>query len=69
MIKDKNNAIVVTMQKVNDIAATGIETVPAEKVVPQRKGIYSLSGVKMNGAQKLPAGIYIINGKKCVITK
>lgn len=69
VIKDNNNAIVVTMQKVNDIAATGIETVPAEKVVPQRKGIYSLSGVKMNGAQKLPAGIYIINGKKCVITK
>ena len=45
--------------------ADAIETVivaPAAKV----QGIYNLQGVKMN-SENLPAGLYIINGKKVVI--
>ena len=42
---------------------TGINTTTSNSVVPH--GIYTLSGVKLNGNEKdLSKGIYIINGKK-----
>ena len=44
---------------------TGIHNV--NTVVKEHKGIYTLSGVKMNCNGKLPKGIYIVNGKKHVI--
>lgn len=44
---------------------TGIHNV--NTVVKEHKGIYTLSGVKMNSNGKLPKGVYIINGKKHII--
>lgn len=49
---------------------TGIEDVVADLQDPQTNGnVYSLSGVKVsgNGLQNLPAGVYIMNGKKYVV--
>ena len=44
---------------------TGVSHVSSE--APVRPGIYSLSGIKLNGNLKdLPKGIYIVNGKKLV---
>ena len=44
---------------------TGVSHVSNEE--PVRPGIYSLSGVKLNGnLNDLPKGIYIVNGKKLV---
>ena len=45
-------------------AANGIDEVIATKAAD--KGIYNLQGVKMNG-NNLPAGLYIINGKKYIV--
>ena len=42
-------------------AIEGVEVVETAKT-----GIYTLSGVRLNSTQNLPAGIYIINGKKVV---
>ncbi len=45
---------------------TGIETVTADASV-KRQGTYNLQGVKLNTAfDRLPAGIYIVDGKKVV---
>ena len=43
---------------------TGISTVRVD--IPENAQIYNLSGVRMNNTN-LPAGIYIVNGKKVVI--
>ena len=43
---------------------TGIKSMEAEKQC--QEGVYTLSGVRMRSEQ-LPAGIYIVNGKKMVI--
>ena len=43
-----------------------IEGVTVNSNVRSANGIYNLQGVRMNGEQ-LPAGLYIINGKKVVI--
>lgn len=69
IIKDNNGASVVTMQKVDNITALGINGVRADKPSTPRTGIYTLSGQKLSAAQKLPSGIYIVNGKKRVVTK
>ena len=47
----------------------GISTVnPDEETVsPNKQGIFSLSGVRMDSSQQLKPGIYIQNGKKMVI--
>lgn len=47
---------------------TGISAAPA---APAKEGIYSLSGLKLGTTSKsqLPAGIYIVNGKKVVVGK
>ena len=42
-------------------AIEGVEVVETAK-----SGVYTLSGVRLNSAKNLPAGIYIINGKKVV---
>lgn len=57
------------MQKVDNIAALGINGVRADKPSTPRTGIYTLCGQKLSAAQKLPSGIYIVNGKKRVVTK
>lgn len=44
---------------------TGIAIVGAD--VPHKQGFYNLQGVKMQGSlAELPAGIYIVNGRKVV---
>ncbi|MCR5159907.1 MAG: hypothetical protein K6D37_12400 [Prevotella sp.] len=45
-------------------AANGIDEIAATKAAD--KAVYNLQGVKMNG-KNLPAGLYIVNGKKYVI--
>lgn len=42
---------------------TGIENIVA---APAKKGTYTLSGVRVN-SNNLPAGIYIVNGKKVLV--
>ena len=42
-------------------AIEGVEVAPAAKA-----GVYTISGVRLNSAKNLPAGIYVINGKKVV---
>lgn len=42
-------------------AIEGVETVETAKA-----GVYTISGVRLNSAKNLPAGIYIINGKKVI---
>jgi hypothetical protein len=42
-------------------AIEGVEVAPAAKA-----GVYTISGVRLNSAKNLPAGIYIINGKKVI---
>ena len=37
-----------------------------EVVEANKSGIYTISGVRLNSAKNLPAGIYVINGKKVV---
>lgn len=46
--------------------ATGIYSVNAEIEGTEAEGVYSLSGIRMDGKQ-LPKGVYIVNGKKKVI--
>ena len=49
---------------------TGIESVKTDKAVDTSNGIYNLNGMRMSATSldELPAGIYIVNGKK-VVTK
>ena len=48
---------------------SGISAVEADKGIDTSKGIYNLSGMRMKttALDHLPAGIYIVNGKKVVI--
>jgi hypothetical protein len=34
---------------------------------PQSTGVYNMAGQRMHDDAQLPAGIYIINGKKTII--
>ena len=46
--------------------STGVNTISVEKV--EKDAIYNLNGVKVNqDVNNLPAGLYIVNGKKVVI--
>ena len=49
--------------------STGINKVKAENTIPASKGIYTINGVRLNAtsAEELPAGLYIIDGKKVVV--
>ena len=48
---------------------TGINKVKAENTIHASKGIYNINGVRLNAtsADELPAGLYIIDGKKVVV--
>ena len=50
-------------------ASTGICKVKADQINDASKGIYTINGVRLNAtsADELPAGLYIIDGKKVVI--
>ena len=47
---------------------TGIDSIEADKKVDTSKGIYNLNGMRMptTSLDKLPSGLYIVNGKKVV---
>ena len=49
--------------------STGINKVKADKTINASKGIYNINGVRLNttSADELPAGLYIIDGKKVVV--
>lgn len=53
--------IVSLVEKDGLTAIEGVEVAPAAKT-----GVYTISGVRLNSAKNLPAGIYVINGKKVV---
>ena len=48
---------------------TGIDKIEADNAIDTSKGIYNLNGMRMRttSLEGLPAGIYIVNGKKVVI--
>ena len=48
---------------------TGIDSAEADKAITGSKDIYSLSGIRMTATSpdKLPSGLYIVNGKKIVV--
>ena len=55
-----------TIELICSIAPTGIDAVTADASV-KKQGIYNLQGVKLNTAfDRLPAGVYIVDGKKVV---
>ena len=47
---------------------TGIDSIEADKKIDTSKGIYNLNGMRMptTSLDELPAGLYIVNGKKVV---
>ena len=47
-------------------SSTGIEAVEAEATGAATRTVYNLQGIRVN-ADNLPAGIYIINGKKVAV--
>jgi len=49
--------------------ATGISAITADKdeTATGKSGIYTVTGVRLNDTQNLPAGVYIVNGKKVYI--
>lgn len=49
-----------------DGSATGIESIEAGQTAEAVKTVYTLDGRKVE-AQKLPKGIYIVNGKKVIV--
>ena len=60
------NGELVTSKVVIEKTPSAIEHVTTD-VLAAKEGIYTLSGVKLNGEVKdLPKGIYIVNGKKFV---
>lgn len=51
-----------------DDLVNGIEDIViAEPVAPSRQGVYTLQGQKLSGTRNLPAGVYIINGRKVLV--
>ena len=50
---------------------TGIGRVEADKTIDTSKGIYNLNGMRMpaTSLNELPSGIYVVNGKKVVISR
>jgi len=73
-IQEKQN-IILTLNEYMDMLnftidpeQLGIEdmTVAAQPVAVKQQGVYTLSGVRVN-SKNLPAGLYIINGKKVVV--
>jgi GH35 family endo-1,4-beta-xylanase len=50
-------------------SATGINKIETDKPIDPSKGIYNLNGIRMSATSldELPAGLYIVDGKKVVI--
>ena len=48
---------------------TGIDGLEADKTIDISKGIYNLQGIRLaaTSLDELPAGLYIVNGKKVII--
>ncbi|MBP3228367.1 MAG: hypothetical protein J6M53_06270 [Bacteroidaceae bacterium] len=46
---------------------SGIATLPTVPATLQRQGVYTLQGQKIADTHNLPAGIYIINGRKVLV--
>lgn len=46
---------------------TGINALIFNNAKAAAKGIYTISGIRLNSTKNLPAGIYIVNGKKQVV--
>ncbi len=72
-IQEKQNVILSMNEYLNMVDLTfdpqlqGVKEIAteAQPVARQQRGVYTLSGVKMNG--KLAPGLYIINGKKVIV--
>ena len=72
-LQEKHNVILSIKEYLNMIDLTidpqlqGVKEIAteAQPVARQQRGVYTLSGVKMNG--KLAPGLYIINGKKVIV--
>ncbi len=45
----------------------GIETILAEPVAPARQGVFTLQGQRVANTRNLPAGVYIVNGRKVLV--
>ena len=60
------NGELVTSKVVIEKTPSAIEHVTTDALAA-KEGIYTISGVKLNGeVEDLPKGIYIVNGKKVV---
>ncbi len=73
-LQDKQNAI-LTMNEYMQMLDYAVNPEPAgideitndaQTVGRQQRGVFSISGVRMN-SKNLPAGLYIVNGKKVVV--
>ena len=57
------DAVMITTK----LGIEGLNAIEGVEVVETAKtGVYTISGVRLNSAKNLPAGIYVINGKKVV---
>jgi hypothetical protein len=57
------DAVMITTK----LGIDGLNAIEGVEVVETAKtGVYTISGVRLNSAKNLPAGIYVINGKKVV---
>jgi hypothetical protein len=74
-LQEKQNVYLSIREYINMIDCTidpemlGIEELPVQPAVSvpaRQQGTYTLNGVRVNG-QNLPAGLYIINGKKVIV--
>ena len=69
----KQNSVKLTLDGVTQDGTTGIEDILADYEQPVSRfanGIYNLNGqlVKQgNSTEGLPSGMYIVNGKKCIV--
>jgi hypothetical protein len=67
---DFEDPIVEEMELMESLNLMGIATNLEEvetSVEPQTTGVYNMAGQRMHDDAQLPAGIYIINGKKTII--
>ena len=55
------------MLALSEAMQTGIETILAEPVAPARQGVFTLQGQKVANTRNLPAGVYIVNGRKVLV--
>ena len=51
----------------NEDLLTGISTLVVEPAAAGRQGVFTLQGQKISDTRNLPAGVYIINGRKVLV--